>query len=354
VRLEAPAWWYEAGPAPLALLLRPLAGCYGWLTERRFRTTQSYRSSIPVICAGNFTAGGTGKTPLALRLADELARLGERPAFLTRGYGGRTRGPHWVDSSRDTPGVVGDEALLLARRTATMVAADRAAGAQAIAASPEGYSAIVMDDGLQNPTLAKDLAIAVVDGVRGFGNGEVLPAGPLRAPLTFQLGIVDAIVVNGGRSPESEARAPIVLDLKQHFPGPVLETAAAPSGDVGWLAGARVVAYAGIGHPKRFFDLLSGLGAELCSALPFPDHHVFTEADARRLLGLANGYGAALVTTAKDVARLAHASGTLAELREASRELAIELAFEPREAARLTALLTTVLAARRQSAAPPS
>lgn len=332
-----PSWWYDADRRPPAALL-PLARVWGWAAERRFARAKPYQCALPVICVGNFTAGGTGKTPLSLLIARHLVEMGARPAFLTRGYGGRLAGPRRVDPALDTATDVGDEALLLARIAQVMVSADRARGAQLIEqdsgiAPP---SLIVMDDGLQNPGLKKDLSIAVVDGRRGVGNGEVLPAGPLRAPLEFQFRLVDAIVVN--RSSGEGASSPAVAALRQKFPGPVLEAWPEPSGDVGWLAGARVVAYAGIANPERFFSLLETLGATVVERVAFADHHAFTPAEARRLLARARALNAQLVTTEKDWVRLT-AQGPLGELAAATRTLPIQLTLSVQDQDRLLSLL---------------
>ena len=198
--LEEPSWWYDASEDDLRVrALRPISGLFGWAAQRRLLNAKPYQSRLPVICVGNFTAGGTGKTPLSLMIATLLKERGAKPAFLTRGYSGRKTGPVWVNPSADLASDVGDEPLLLAACAPTMVARDRAKGAQEIEASPMA-SHIIMDDGLQNPSLAKALSIAVVDAVRGLGNGEVIPAGPLRAPIDFQFGLVDAVVVNGDAS----------------------------------------------------------------------------------------------------------------------------------------------------------
>src|SRR6476661_643641 len=196
VRLDEPSWWYAPAPGRLAMLLQPLGAIYGRVAEARYFRTTPYRSRLPVICIGNFTSGGTGKTPLAIHLCERLKAAGHEPAVLTRGYGGRLSGPYWVNAASDVARDVGDEALLLARAAPTLVARDRRAGAHAIEMGPHPVTVIVMDDGLQNPGLAKDLTIAVVDGGRGLGNGLTMPAGPLRAPLPFQLELTDAIVVN--------------------------------------------------------------------------------------------------------------------------------------------------------------
>jgi len=343
VPLEEPAWWYRQEPGLAASLLQPAATAYGWVARQRFERVQSYRSRLPVICVGNFTAGGTGKTPLALHLCRHLESISHQPVALTRGYGGRLSGPYWVNARSDRAGDVGDESLLLACVAPTMVARDRRAGARAIEAGPHPVTVIVMDDGLQNPALAKDFAIAVVDGGRGIGNGRVIPAGPLRAPLEFQLELTDAIVVN---ERDAGVESATTAWLRQHFPGPVLQTATVPAEDMGWLAGARVVAWAGIGAPERFFRMLAGLGAVVADAMPFRDHQLPSEADARRLLEVARRHGATLVATEKDMARLCGASGVLAELAAASRPVPVKLAMAEWDAERLSTLIDAALKSR--------
>lgn len=342
--LEEPAWWYAPAVRPAARLLGPIAAIYGWAAERRYRRGRPYRAGLPVICVGNFTAGGTGKTPLALLIARELAGLGETPAFLTRGYGGRLTGPKVVDPLRDTAAEVGDEALLLAGVATTIVARDRAKGAQAAERTEPAPTVLVMDDGLQNPALVKDLAIAVVDARRGLGNGRVLPAGPLRAPLAFQLTLADAIVIN--RSAQGEACTALSAWLRDRFGGPLLTARPERDSDVGWLADTPVIAFAGIAHPARFFDMLEGLGARVLERIAFPDHHPFTEEDAGRLLAVAQKHRGLLVTTQKDWVRLKGQDGSRAGLREQARPFGIRLCFEQGDAARLKALLQSVLDCR--------
>ncbi len=333
--LDEPAWWYGAGARDgyAARALAPLGHAYGWLAEARFKRYEPYRATCPVICIGNFTAGGTGKTPLALLIAERLLAVGLAPVCLARGYGGRKAGPAWVAPHLDTADDVGDEPLLLAAAAPTMVARDRRAGARLIEEEAKAGTVIVMDDGLQNPSIAKDLSIAVVDGARGLGNGRVIPAGPLRGPLEFQLGLVDCIVVN------APGEGTIVDDLKRGFPGPVLAAEAKPTGDVTWLEEAPVVAYAGIGNPERFFRLLERLGTRVEVTHAFPDHHAFTDADAERLLDAANEKGAVLVTTEKDLARLAGSSGECGRLQARSRAVPIRLAFDERDLVRLESLI---------------
>ena len=336
-----PAWWYVERQGFTARLLLPAS----WIVDRaarwRFERTQAYGARLPVVCIGNFTAGGAGKTPLALFVCELLQAAGERPVFLSRGYGGKARGPRLVDPAHDQAAEVGDEPLLLARAAPTIVARDRAAGARLI----EGMDAsvIVMDDGLQNPQLAKNLSLAVVDGVRGLGNGAVMPAGPLRSCLGQQLPLIDAIILNGG----GERAAASILDLKARFKGPVLQSAVVAAGDTEWLTGRSFVAYAGIGAPHRFFATAERYGARLCATQIFPDHHQLTEAEAGRLLLLAEATGAALLTTEKDWVRLQSRRGAVANLRQRSEVLTIRAQIEGPDRARLAALLKLAVQRRR-------
>ena len=199
---------------------------------------------------------------------------------------------------------------------------------------------IVMDDGLQNPQLAKDLTLAVVDGTRGLGNGRVMPAGPLRAPLTFQLGLVDAIVVNERAPGTGDA---VAAWLRGRFDGPILRCAAVVAGDAGWLRGQRVVAWAGIGSPQRFFGMLGSLGTEVVDTIAFGDHQRLDEADAQRLLALARRHGAILLSTAKDMARLKGATGVLAQLAVSTRVLPIRVQFAAPDEERLDTLIGSTL-----------
>jgi tetraacyldisaccharide 4'-kinase len=359
VPLDEPAWWYGGDPKDtnswgtnswgMATWLAPLAALYGRAASIRYAWAKPHRSRLPVICVGNFTAGGTGKTPLVAYLCGQLQRMGERPAVLTRGYGGSHAGPHWV-AAGDSAADVGDEALLLARKAPTLVARARGAGARAIEATAGAATVIVMDDGLQNPQLAKDLCIAVVDAARGLGNGRVIPAGPLRAPLAFQLGLANAIVVNAASPDVGDG---VAQSLGQRFHGPVLRATTVAAGDASWLKGQRVVAWAGIGAPQRFFGLLQALGAELCHRVAFRDHQPLVTADAERLLGLAREHKAKLVSTAKDLARLQGNAGALAALAAATQPLPIRLAFADPDAARLDALLAKALEQSAQPHPPP-
>jgi tetraacyldisaccharide 4'-kinase len=315
--------------------LRPAGALWGLFARYRRRLARPYRAQVPVLCVGNFTVGGTGKTPLVRHICGMLAAAGRRPVALTRGYGGRLAGPHWVDPAADAPQDVGDEALLLVQTAPTVLARDRSVGARAIEARHAPGTVIVMDDGLQNCTLNKDLSIAVVDAVRGVGNGLVIPAGPLRAPWEFQLEITDAIVVNG--SPDAGTE---VSDwLRRRFPGPVLRCATLASAFFHELAHQRVVAWAGIAHPDRFFDLLRRCGAVVVESVAFRDHQRLRAADAERLMELARRHDAQLVSTEKDLARLRATQGPCAALARLARALPVTLEFDAADGERLTALL---------------
>lgn len=291
---RAPAFWQTGGI--LAAVLGPVGALYGLAAGRRM-TQPGARASIPVICVGNFTAGGAGKTPTAIAVAELLRRAGRRPVFLTRGYGGSVREPTLVDRTRHRADRVGDEPLLLARHAPTVVSPDRVQGAALAAAVGD---ILVMDDGLQNPALEKDLSIAVVDGGSGVGNGSCIPAGPLRAPLGLQLQRIDAVLVIGQGEPGEEVARQARARGIPVFHGALLpeSSAARP------LAGRRVLAFAGIGRPEKFFETLAQCGAQVAERHAFPDHHPFTRSDVAGLIARAERLGAALVTTEKDRVRL--------------------------------------------------
>ena len=286
--MRAPRFWQHDGR--LARLLAPLSGPVAELAARRMEQP-GWRAPIPVVCCGNVGVGGAGKTTLALDLGQRLARRGARIAFLTRGYGGRVQKAARVTLGHEARDV-GDEALLLAAVAPTFVGADRVASAKA--AFQAGATVLVMDDGLQNPGLVKDLSFMVVDGVAGFGNGRVLPAGPLREPVAACAARCDAAIVIG---PEHAA-------IGTHLPTslPVLRAALRP--EAPGMAGRRVLAFAGIGRPSKFFATLAEAGAEIAGHHSFADHHVFHPADLRRLHRRATKLGAVLVTTPKDAVRL--------------------------------------------------
>ncbi|MDP4004065.1 tetraacyldisaccharide 4'-kinase [Methylobacterium sp. NEAU K] len=292
--MRPPRFWAAGADHPAARCLAPLGAAYGALTARRMDRTGA-RAACPILCLGNFTLGGAGKTPAALAVAALVAELGRAPAFLSRGYGGRLAGPVRVDPDRHGAAEVGDEPLLLARRAPTIVSRDRPAGA-ALCRSL-GADAIVMDDGLQNPSLAKDLAWAVVDGGAGIGNGLPFPAGPLRAPLERQWPHVAGLILVGDGAPgEAVARMAERRGLAVHR--------ARLDADSSELVGRRCLAFAGIGRPEKFFATLRGTGAALVGMRSFPDHHPYRAAELAALAADAERLGADLVTTEKDAVRL--------------------------------------------------
>lgn len=320
-----PRWWYGAGWHWQATLLSPLGHIIGSIAAARLRKTNSYASRLPVICIGNFTVGGSGKTPLALLVAQLVADEGRAPWFLSRGYGGRLPGPIQVEPGVHGSVDVGDEPLLLARAAPTVISRDRAKGAQFIETAVPSNAVIIMDDGLQNPSLAKDLVIAVVSGDRGLGNGHVIPAGPLRAPLASQIGLGNVVVVTGQTNAAHGAVRETLQKLTQ---APLLSATTRASEDAASLRGRRVVSYAGIANPVRFFAMLESLGATIVERRAFGDHHAFSDRESRELIDTARRMSADLVTTEKDLARLSGASGASAELRNRSRVLKIETVIE--------------------------
>jgi len=324
--LETPSWWYGK-PGWVAAALSPLAALYGRAAASRLSKAPDYRSRLPVICIGNFTAGGGGKTPTAIAVANILKAMGKKPAFLTRGYGGSAKGV--VEVAGQGADEVGDEPLLLAAAAPTFVSADRVAGAKAIEDS--GADVIVMDDGFQNPSLDKDLSLIVVDANSGIGNGRVIPAGPLRAPLDQQMKRAHALLVIGDGK-----KADKVIAAFEAAGKPVLRAkiAPAPHMDPRWLSVLPVIGFAGIARPSKFFATLKSNGARLIASHAFGDHHRFTEKEAKRLLDEAEAKSAMLVTTEKDWARLADGDedSAVTELKHRSRPFPIAVVFEDDEA----------------------
>jgi tetraacyldisaccharide 4'-kinase len=294
--MHEPAFWYR--PSSLtSRLLTPLGAVYGAVAARRL-ARQGLDAGIPVLCVGNYHVGGAGKTPAVLALVNLLRDAGEAPIVLSRGYGGKLRGPIKVDCDRHVATDVGDEPLMMARAVPVVVARDRADGV-ALARS-QGASVILMDDGFQNPAIAKDASLIVIDGDRGLGNACVFPAGPLRAPLPPQLARTDALIIVGSGCAADTVAASIAaqggLVLRAHLV-PSEASAAA-------LRGRRVLAFAGIGDPGRFFRTLRTSGVEVVAEQAFADHHPFSQNEIETLVAMAKRDGLTLVTTEKDLARL--------------------------------------------------
>ncbi len=293
--MKAPAFWWTDGSAAAALL-SPVGWIWGRVAAARM-ARDGVKAAIPIVCIGNLVAGGAGKTPTALAVARLLAGRGRRPVFLSRGYGGRLREATLVEPGCHAAQDCGDEPLLLAQAFPTVVAADRVAGATLAARHGD---VVVMDDGLQNPSLRKDLTIAVVDGERGIGNGRCIPAGPLRAPIAAQWPRVDAVLVIGpGERGDALARQAEQRDV------PVVRASLTPGRDAAALvSGRRVLAFAGIGHPGKFFATLEACGAVVAERLALPDHHRFAPGELAAIVARAEAAGLLAVTTEKDIVRI--------------------------------------------------
>lgn len=294
--MKAPEFWLT-GRGHWPAVLAP-AGCLYALAGRlRHALTHPADVGVPVICIGNLTAGGTGKTPLAITIAELLRTGGRTPHIVTRGYGGSLTGPVRVDPALHKASETGDEALLLARAAPTWVSRDRVAGAHA--AINDGADTLILDDGFQNPALKKDISLVVIDGATGFGNGHVIPAGPLREPVTTGLARADGAVIMGADEKN------ITADLRARAPGmPVFGARLCPAADTARLSGKAVYGFAGIGRPEKFRATLVEIGCRVTGFRGFADHHVFSAEDIAALRAAADNAGAQLVTTAKDAARM--------------------------------------------------
>ncbi len=287
-------WWKRKGLT--ALLLWPIGLIYGAITARRMSRPGGAEPPLPLICVGNFVAGGAGKTPTAIALAHSARSAGLDPCFLTRGHGGRLKGPLLVDIDRHTARDVGDEALLLARVAPTVVSRRRAAAFRLLRAT--GTDLCIMDDGFQNPSVKKTFSFVVVDGAVGVGNGFAIPAGPLRAPLKRQMLSADAVIVYGGSEPGQRIVRKAARAGKPVFRADLVANAppAAPH--------RRLYAFAGIGRPEKFFRSLEDEGYRLAVRRAFPDHHPYSLAELTCLLDDADTLDAVPVTTEKDAVRL--------------------------------------------------
>jgi tetraacyldisaccharide 4'-kinase len=329
--MREPGFWH--GPASLnAHLLKPLAALYGAVAARRLRR-KGLNAGIPVFCVGNYHVGGAGKTPTVLALATLLRELGETPVVLSRGYGGKLRGPIRVDPGRHAASDVGDEPLMMADVLPVVVSRQRADGVPL--ARSQGASVILLDDGFQSPAIEKDASLIVIDATRGIGNGQVFPAGPLRAPLRPQLARTDALIVVGAGSAANTIAAEIAAQGK-----PVLSAHLKPDeAQVAALRGKRVLAFAGIGDPARFFGTLRASGIEVAAERAFADHHPYAEGEIESLIAEAKRGGLTLVTTEKDRVRVKDRSEPIVPFKvtlefddpSPLRKLAADQLFKARE-----------------------
>ncbi|TBW34980.1 tetraacyldisaccharide 4'-kinase [Siculibacillus lacustris] len=337
---RAPRFWTTGGP--LALLAAPIAAIWGAVAARRMAAPPRAVAPMPVIVVGNYTAGGAGKTPTVLALVPLLRAAGFTPAILSRGWGGSDTGPRLVDPACDDASRVGDEPLLEAAIAPTVVSRDRIAGLATVAAT--GADLLILDDGFQNPALARDLRLVVVDAGVGIGNGRVIPAGPLRAPLGVQLAATDLILLVASDEPPAASVAPLRAAAAARGV-PVLGArlvARAPED----VAGRRVLAYAGIGRPEKFAAGLAAAGATVVDLVAFADHRPLDEADAARLLARCAVGNLVPVTTEKDAARARGTQGDArARLAAASVVFAVDLVVD--DPAALVAAIVAAVARRR-------
>lgn len=299
IELKVPPFWYNTRPLKhklYAWLLSPFGKLYGWFVKQRFSLYYPVPLEKPVICIGNLVTGGTGKTPVVMSLAVLLQEKGYNPHILTRGYGGDEEGPLQVSPGRDTAADVGDESLLLVEKAPTWVSRNRPLGAQE--AIDCGANLIIMDDGFQNPVIYKDFSLVVVDGSSGFGNGRVMPAGPLRESLKEGIVRADAVLVIGND------KMNIIPEIKRYTDVPVLSARLVQDAGNPDLKDKKIFAFAGIGRPQKFRETLESAGAIIEGFGSYPDHFVYLEEDLKDLIRAAEQQGLPVFTTAKDYVRL--------------------------------------------------
>lgn len=293
--MKSPRFWYK-DRSWQGVALSPLGWFYSWLTKQRLRLGNPYRASVPVICIGNINVGGTGKTPTTIALAERLKSLGFEPHIVSRGHGGSIVGPTSVSLEQHNADQVGDEPLLLAAFAPTWISKDRKAGV--IAAERAGANVILLDDGFQNPAVSKDLSIVVIDATVGFGNGKAMPAGPLRENVSDGLARAQVVLTIGNNHDQTSFKHA----LPNHVKRIQAELVPLPTG-MSWSQ-MRVLAFAGIGNPTKFFSTVKKLGANIVRSVALDDHQPLSEPLMQRLETDAKKHVAQLVTTEKDAVRL--------------------------------------------------
>ncbi|MBT7641412.1 MAG: tetraacyldisaccharide 4'-kinase [Rhodobiaceae bacterium] len=325
--MAEPVFW-KSKSHPLSLALLPVSYLYAGLEALNRKVTHAQHPGKPVICVGNLTAGGAGKTPSVQWLIEWLTQENKAPAVLSRGFGGSLKGPIKVDPKHHSAAQVGDEPLMLAETCAVYICADRHQSLRL--AAQDGHAVMVKDDGFQNPSMTHHFNLIVIDGATGIGNGRLLPAGPLRQPLSIALKNLDALLVIG--EPSHASLAPVVKSVeamgKAIFKGEIKPQSPKPKKST-----ARVHAFCGIAKPEKFIASLQGHGYEVAQISNFGDHHAFTEAEAERLLAS----DLRLITTQKDMARLQGAAkgSALARLAETASPLPIALHIPEAETLRM-------------------
>jgi len=294
--MKAPEFWQPGQGGLSAVGLSPLSWVYGLAGKLRRSFSASRQPPVPIICVGNVVAGGAGKTPVALDLAQRLQAKGKSVSFLSRGYGGSETGPHRVDGDVDRADQVGDEPLLLCKRAPTWVSQNRVRGSEA---ASQGANVIIMDDGYQNPSLIKACSLLVIDGRYGFGNGRLIPAGPLRETPEEALKRADGVIIIG------DDEAGLITFISEAFPDlPLLRTKIVPGPEINNLTDKKLTAFAGIGQPDKFFRTLVEAGCNVAASRSFPDHHPYSLTDLEHLKSLAVKNNSRLITTEKDSVRI--------------------------------------------------
>ena len=298
--MKPPLFWINPPEKPgiAARMLWPLSCVWSFLDKRRWVQGAHLRLPVPVVCIGNINMGGTGKTPTVIEVVTRLIDLGKTPHIVSRGYGGTLQGPIQVSERGHSADEVGDEPLLLAAFAPCWVSKDRGAGAQAAVAA--GADVIVLDDGMQNPSLAVDLTVLVADAQIGFGNQRVFPAGPLRQTVEAGLDRADLVLAIGAVASRKLFFASLSLPVDTPTAGGALEPLET---GMEWQ-GLRALAFAGIGRPEKFFDTLRALGADIVASHSFADHQKLAPSMLRRMEGEADALHAQMVTTEKDAVRL--------------------------------------------------
>ncbi|ENN94244.1 tetraacyldisaccharide 4'-kinase [Bartonella bovis] len=302
--IKAPYFWWN-NKSILRFLFTPIAKVYGYFSRHRMKRRPSV-IDLPVLCIGNFTLGGAGKTPVVIAFAKVAKELGFIPGIVSRGYGGRAKGVHLINEKYDNAHDVGDEPLLLARYALVAVSSDRYAAAQRL--KEEGCDLILMDDGFQSRHLYMDYALLVVDAMRGFGNGSVFPAGPLRAPLETQFSFMDSVLIIGDTASHNDVAFLVTGSGKSlHYARfkPVVADE---------VTGKSFLAFAGIGNPDKFFKSIKEMSGHVMQTHSYPDHYFFTSTDLKNLVQKARIHNLWLATTAKDYTRI-QANGLQKELK---------------------------------------
>ncbi|NTF06562.1 tetraacyldisaccharide 4'-kinase [Agrobacterium rubi] len=321
---EAPPFWWEKSGWQ-AWALAPFSFVYGKVAGRTMKKAKRASVPVPVICIGNFTVGGAGKTPTAIAIARAALAKGLKPGFLSRGYGGTLDVTTLVDAHHHRSAAVGDEPLLLAREATTVISRKRVEGAKRLV--DEGVDLIIMDDGFQSARLTLDYALVVIDTQRGIGNGHLVPGGPVRAPLDEQMRQLTAILkVGDGQAADA------IVRTAARAGKPVFVSSIRPRPQPDFI-GKRVLAYAGIADPNKFYRTVEALGAEVVVKRVFPDHHHFSDEEMRDLLDVSRKSDLLLVTTAKDAVRLNGHHGTASELLARSLVIEIDMVFDDPNAA---------------------